>query len=116
MKEEPRRDFSVPVRVMVRRDDGEEVEEFALNLSPYGICVHGQIGWEVGEQVTVSFRMPTPGGPAIEAGAHVVWSTHSEKRTLGGSQLWETGLHVSVPPDTAAMIRRWAEQPIDRTR
>ncbi len=115
MKEEPRRDFSVPLRVMVRRADGEEVEEFALNLSPYGICVHGQIGWEVGEQVTVSFRMP-PMGLDIDVSAHVIWSTHSEKRTLGGSQLWETGLHLGVAPDVASTIRRWAKQPIDRTR
>ena len=115
LKEEPRRDFSVPIRVVVQRGDGTELEEFALNLSPYGICVHSREGWEVGEHVTLSFRLP-PEGPDVHAGAHVVWSNQSEEETPGGASLWETGLHLTVDPELAAVLRAWASQPIDRRR
>ncbi len=121
---EPRRDFSVPVRIELWRAGGRRCEEFAVNASPGGLCIHASKALRVGEQVRVVFTIP-PEGPRVDAPARVVWSTRREEEepetAPGGAEaerehFWETGLHLELGPDAAQALAAWASQPIDRRR
>ena len=121
---EPRRDFSVPVRIELWRADGRRCEEFAVNASPGGICIHASEALRVGERVRVVFTIP-PEGPRVDAPARVVWSTRREEDEAGprsetpgpeGEHFWETGLHLELGPEAAQALEAWAAQLIDRRR
>lgn len=70
---EPRRDLAVPLPVEIVRRGGVASTEYAVNLSPGGLCLHLPRPLEVGESVALSFVLPG-GGPGIEARGRVIWS------------------------------------------
>lgn len=109
---EPRRDFSVPIRVDVRRADGSESQEFAVNLSPRGLCIHTRELLAIGENIRVSFELP-PSGPVVDTAGSVIWT---DRREEGEARFWETGLRLDVSDSTWAILQEWASQPTDRRR
>ena len=109
---EPRRDFSVPIRVDVCRADGSESREFAVNLSPRGLCIHTCEVLAIGENIRLRFELP-PSGPAIDAAGSVIWT---DRRDDGEARFWETGVRLDVSDATWAILQEWASQPIDRRR
>ncbi len=109
---EPRRDFSVPIRVDVRRSSGVENQEFAVNLSPRGLCIHTREVLAIGEKVHVRFELP-PAGPVIDTAGIVIWTN---RRDDGEARFWETGLRLDVDDATWAVLQDWASQPTDRRR
>lgn len=114
---EPRRDFSVPIRVEVRRANGSVCEEFAVNLSPKGLCIHTREHLTIGETVEVEFTIP-PSGPHVETPAEVVWVDRHEHEHdgTGGGHFWETGLQLEISDETSDALKAWASQPMDRRR
>ncbi len=115
MSQDPRRDFSVPIPVEVQRADGSRETEYAVNLSPRGLCLHLRRAIAVGEQVALRFLLP-PDGPAVEAAGKVVW-IGDEGQIDGSLRFWETGVHlVDLSPQVREALDRFASQPINRRR
>lgn len=115
MKQDPRRNFSVPIPVEVRRGDGSLDVEYAVNLSPRGLCLQLRRPIAVGEQVELSFALP-PSGPTIRTAGKVVWAGH-EGQIDGSTRFWETGVHLADLPDGAReALTHFASQPINRRR
>ncbi len=115
MTQDPRRDFSVPIPVEIVRADGSRSVEYAVNLSPHGICLHVQSPLPVGEDVRVAFTLP-PAGPSIEVSAKVVWTNHQGE--LGtGMRFWETGIHLlDLGEDLQRQLAEYSNQPTNRRR
>lgn len=113
MVAEPRRDLPVPVRVEMRRPDGTTSVEYAVNISPGGLCLHLSGGLSEGDEVHVEFTLP-PSGPTVRADASVVWTSDARE---GEGTLSEIGLKFESP---AASVReqlaQYASQPINRRR
>jgi hypothetical protein len=112
---EPRRDFSVPIRVELRRADGSVCQEFAVNLSPKGLCIHTREHLAVGDTIEVAFTLP-PDGPHVDTPAAVVWTDRRDEDDAAAGRFWETGLHLEVDEATADALKVWASQPTDRRR
>jgi hypothetical protein len=119
--QEPRRDFSVPVPVELVRADGAESHEYAVNLSPRGLCLHHREPLSVGEQVRVRFSLPGEDA-ALEARGKVVWSSaagEGEGEGEGDAEvgLRESGVHLLDLDDSQReRLRHFASQPINRRR
>jgi len=111
MVPEPRRQFAVPIPVEILHADGHTEVEYAVNLSPGGLCLHAKVRLPVGERVRVSFSVP-PEGCLVESEAQVVWSMPQ-----GTGELFETGIHMEHR-DVAVYgeLHDWASQPTDRRR
>lgn len=115
MTQDPRRDFSIPIPIEVKRSDGTRETEYAVNLSPRGLCLQLKRPIAVGEQVELRFALP-PSGPSILAMGKVVWAEH-EGKLDGARRFWETGVHLADLPESAReALARYANQPIDRRR
>jgi Tfp pilus assembly protein PilZ len=113
MVSEPRRDLPVPVRVEMRRPDGFTSVEYAVNISPGGLCLHLSGGLSVGDKVHLEFTLP-PSGPTVSADASVVWTgdTRSGEGTLSEIGLKFEDLEASV----REQLEKYASQPINRRR
>lgn len=115
MSPEPRRDFAVPVPVRVIRAAHEPRDEYAVNLSPGGMCLHVREPLGEGERVEVSFSLP-PDGLVVEARGHVVWSSR-HAASAEAPRFWEVGLRLdAMEEQVRAQVASWAGQPIDRRR
>lgn len=115
MTRDPRRDFSVPIQVEVRRSDGTCDLEYAVNLSPRGLCIQLRRPIAVGEQVELRFALP-PSGPSILTSGKVVWAGN-EGQIDGPKRFWETGVHLPDLPESAReALMHFASQPINRRR
>ncbi len=113
--QDPRRDFSAPISVEVRRTNGSRSTEIAVNLSPRGVCLRVRDPLEVGEQVGLHFTLP-PAGPTIVATGRVVWTGHDEQ-VDGETRSWETGVHLTeLGASERAALGEFASQPVDRRR
>jgi Tfp pilus assembly protein PilZ len=113
--EDPRRDFAAPIPVEMTRADGTVLRELAVNLSPRGLCVQLHRPIEIGERVTVAFRLP-PAGPEIRASGKVVWIGHAGQIDAA-TQIWETGVHlVELSEAQSAALAVFASQPTHRRR
>jgi uncharacterized protein (TIGR02266 family) len=86
---EPRRDLAVPIAVELRRRGGTLGIEYAVNLSPGGLCLHLPSPLAVGEAVELAFELP--GGERIEARGRVIWSDASQPAS-GRERFSETGV------------------------
>jgi hypothetical protein len=110
---EPRRDLPVPVRVEMQRPDGTTTVEYAVNVSPGGVCLHLSRGLSEGDEVRVEFTLP-PSGPTVSADASVVWTSSPEAEE---GQLAEIGLRLSGIEDSIRQqLAEYASQPINRRR
>ncbi len=115
---EARRNLPVPLRVSVSLPDGREAQEFAVNLSAGGICLHCTNALldaiEAGEGPDrVHLRFEVPDGPVVSTAARVVWSSEREEPT----RFREVGLGFEgLDADVLRALTAWAELPIDRRR
>lgn len=115
MGQDPRRDFSVPIPVELRLDGAEPTQEYAVNLSPRGLCLHVREAITVGQRVDVVFELP-PEGPRVEASGKVVWSSHEGEAGIP-SRFFEVGVHLEgVDDEVREQLRHFASQPILRRR
>ena len=113
--DDPRRDFAAPIAVAITRSGGEIEREFALNLSPRGLCVQLHRPIEVGEHVSVAFELP-PAGPEIRAEGMVVWTGHAGQ-IVSATDCWETGVHLlDLSPSAREALAEFASQPTNRRR
>ncbi len=113
MTQDPRRDLSVPLPIRVERSDGSERDEYAVNLSSSGLCLHAREPLELGEELRVAFQLPQD-RREIRALCKVVW----KHDTNGGCQVprfYETGLFlVEVASADAERIAWYVSQQVDR--
>ncbi len=115
MTPEPRQDLAIPLPVELQRPDGVVVLEYAVNLSPGGLCLHLREPLAVGAELSLRFTLP-PSGPRVETRARVIWSEAPQGDAIGG-RLHETGLRLGpLPPEAADALAAFAEQPRDRRR
>ncbi len=116
MAPEPRRDFPVPLRVELRLPDGITRTEYAVNISPGGLCLHSSVALPEGSTVWVDFEVP-PEGPRVVAEARVVWTSWRGEEPGVGDRLWETGLALlALGHALTEQIRTYAAQPVGRRR
>lgn len=92
MSQDPRRDLSVPLPVIVRHADGELRHEYVVNVSTSGLCLHVKAPVSVGEVLTVRFRLPCEFAE-IEGVCKVVWTSH-EGEVHPLPRFYETGLFL----------------------
>ncbi len=115
MSQDPRRDFSVPIPVEIQPAEGEVRHEYAVNLSPRGLCLHAKAPMTVGESVRVVFELP-PEGLRVEASGKVVWSSH-EGEVGAQNRFYEAGVHLEgLSDEVQERLRHYAVQPILRRR
>ena len=115
MAPEPRRDLPVPVRVDLRRSDGTTAVEYAVNVSPGGLCLHLKEPLAEGDRFHVEFTLP-PSGPAVSAEARVVWTQWEEGSAEEGG-FYETGVQLSgLGAEVARQLTAYANQPTNRRR
>jgi hypothetical protein len=115
MDNEPRRDLPVPLRVDLRRPDGTTTVEYAVNISPGGLCLHLEDALSTGDRVHVEFTLP-PSGPTVRADASVVWIKGQEGAGVEG-RFCETGVEFSgVEQSVAQRLLAYANQPVNRRR
>jgi hypothetical protein len=116
MEVEPRRDLPVPVRVDLQRPDGTTVVEYAVNVSPRGLCLHLKHPLSEGDRLRVEFTLP-PSGPTVCAEGTVVWTSWEEGASGKEGDFYETGVLLSgVEKEVAQQLSEYASQPIDRRR
>jgi hypothetical protein len=114
MSSEPRRAFALPVPVELVRADGTSQMEWAVNLSPHGVCLHLRKGLSVGEVIRVSFTVP-PDGPDVRSRGRVVWAMAVKEE--GTEHHIETGVHLlDLPAELVEQLREWASRPAHRRR
>ena len=101
---EPRRDLAVPLAVELRRRGGAPATEYALNLSPGGLCLHLPRPIAVGETVELHFDLP--GGGRVLARGRVIWSDPSSGAS-GRVRFSETGIRFEglAEADRDAILR-----------
>lgn len=111
--QDPRRDFSVPIPVRVERADGTETREYAVNISPRGVCLHHGAMLDVGERISVTFDLPPEGTP-VRAAGRVVW-TNADGEHKG--ELRESGVHLQeLSEEVRDRLLAFASQPVNRRR
>jgi Tfp pilus assembly protein PilZ len=109
----PRRDLSVPLPVGVKRRDGSMRHEYLVNVSMSGLCVHMQTPIPIGEEVRVSFRLPSD-DVVIEAACKVVWTSH-EGEPPPFVRFFETGLYLAeITEEHRKRISVFVEAQVDR--
>lgn len=107
---EPRTHLAIPVPVRLERSDGRHSVEYALNLSPGGLCLQLREPLADGEDVTVHFDVPGL-GISVSTPARVVWSQAS-KPDAHGELHTETGLRFSeLDDEIRARLFEFATQP-----
>jgi hypothetical protein len=94
---ENRRDLPVPVRATLTRPDGTRTTEFAINLSAGGACLQVREPVGAGELVSLTFVLPTGGGPLTLKG-HVVWCTGEEDGGVEQTRFRELGIRFEGNP------------------
>ena len=115
MGQDPRRDFSVPIPVELSLDGAEATQEYAVNLSPRGLCLHVREPITVGTRVEVAFVLP-PEAFRVEASGKIVWSSHEGEIGVPG-RFFEAGIHLDGISDEACeRLRDYACQPVLRRR
>ncbi len=115
MGPEPRRDFPLPLRVDLRRPEGTTTVEYAVNISPGGLCLHLKDTLTEGDRVEVEFTLP-PAGPTLRAEGRVVWTSwHGDEGEEG--RFCETGVQLSgVDESVEQQLFEYASRPANRRR
>jgi hypothetical protein len=99
--------------VKVERADGSIRHEYAVNLSASGLCLHAQAPLAVGEELRVSFQLPSD-PHVIRAVCKVVWTRH-EGEPPPVPRCWETGLSlVEVAARDAERLAWFVSAQVDR--
>lgn len=112
---EPRRDFPVPVRVEITLPDGSIRHEYAVNISPGGLCLHLAEPLAAEGPLDVKLWLP-PDGTEVQVNAHVVWTSWHESNDET-ERFCETGLHFDdMSVALSQQILSYASQPKNRRR
>ena len=112
---EPRQDLPIPLPVRLRLPGGELRTEYAVNLSPGGLCLHLADPIPVGTELELAFELP-PARLRVQTCAKVVWSGGAGEGDAPG-RLHETGICFGeLDPELRQRLHRFAEQPRDRRR
>ncbi len=98
MSQDPRRDLSVPLPALVRHADGTLRNEYVVNVSVSGLCLHMKTPVSVGEELWIAFRLPS-GEDEIQASCKVVWTSH-EGEAHPPPRFFETGIFLIDLPET----------------
>ena len=115
MGPEPRRDFPLPLRVDLRRPEGTTTVEYAVNISPGGLCLHLKDTLTEGDRVEVEFTLP-PAGPTVRAEGRVAWTNWQGAEGEEG-RFCETGVQLSrVDESVEQQLFEYASQPTNRRR
>jgi len=77
---------------VVRHPDGSLRNEYLVNVSVTGLCLHVRTPVAIGEVVRVAFRLPSQ-ADEIHASCKVVWTSH-EGEPHPVPRFFETGLLV----------------------
>ena len=112
---EPRFHLAIPIPVRLERADGEVSTEYALNLSPGGMCL--QLRDTLGETEVVRLHFAVPAlGVEIETRARVVW-TQPAKPDAHGELHTETGLSfLDLDAELRERIYAHASHPSEQGR
>jgi len=111
--QDPRRDLSVPLPVVVQRPDGSTRHEYAVNVSSSGLCLHTRSPFSIGEEVRIAFRLPSD-EREIRAVCKVVWTSHAGELPPI-PRCFETGLFlVEVMEADAQRIAFFVSAQVDR--
>jgi Tfp pilus assembly protein PilZ len=99
--------------VLVERTDGSTRHEYAVNLSASGLCLHAQAPLSIGEELRITFRLPSESRD-IHAVAKVVWTSHQgDQHPL--PRCYETGLLlVEVAQCDAERLAWFVSAQVDR--
>lgn len=109
MAPEPRRHLPVPLRVELRIRGRAWRPEYAVNLSPGGLCLHLREPVAVGDPVGVAFELPWS-GQRLEVWARVVW-VGPEEHPSGARAFREMGVAFDALDESVrAELRRYALQ------
>lgn len=113
MTQDPRRDLSIPLPIRVECADGTARHEYAVNVSSSGLCLHARAPFTVGEELRVSFRLPSDARD-IQAVCKVVWTSHDpDSQPL--TRCYETGLFlVEVAQADAERLAWFVSAQVDR--
>jgi len=115
MGSEPRRDLPVPLRVELQRPDGTTTVEYAVNISPGGLCLHLEDTLSEGDRVGLGFTLP-PSGPTVSADGRVVWTSWQGAEGDEG-RFCETGVKFGdLEESVAQRLLEYASQPANRRR
>lgn len=115
MSPEPRRELPVPLRVVVRRSDGGRSEEYAVNVSPGGLCLHLRDVLRPGDEIGVAFTLP-PNELRVDARARVIW-TNAHGGVDDAPRFWETGVQLlDLDGPVREALHRYASEPKGRRR
>jgi len=113
LTQDPRRDLSIPLPVRVERADGSARDEYAVNVSASGLCLHAETPLEIGEEIRIALRLPCEGAE-IQAAAKVVWTRHRGARPPL-PRCWETGLSlVEIADADVARLAWFVSAQVDR--
>jgi hypothetical protein len=113
LTQDPRRDLSVPLPVKVERRDGAARHEYAVNVSASGLCLHAQAPLPIGEEVRVTFRLPSD-PREIRAVCKVVWASRARDRHPL-PRCYETGLYlVEIAEADAERLAFFVSAQVDR--
>jgi hypothetical protein len=113
LTQDPRRDLSVPLPIRVERRDGSERDEYAVNLSSSGLCLHAREPLEIGEELRVAFQLPRD-RREIRAICKVVWKHEGDVGSCV-PRFYETGLFlVEVASADAERIAWYVSEQVDR--
>jgi hypothetical protein len=97
----------------VERPDGSERDEYAVNLSSSGLCLHAREPLEIGEELRVAFQLPSD-RREIRAVCKVVWKHDGDGETCV-PRFYETGLFlVEVASADAERIAWYVSEQVDR--
>jgi hypothetical protein len=77
---------------VVRHPDGSLRNEYLVNVSISGLCLHMRSPASIGDVLRVAFRLPSQ-ADEIHASCKVVWTSH-EGELHPVSRFFETGLLV----------------------
>jgi hypothetical protein len=112
---QPRRDFPVPLPVEIELANGARRTEYAVNVSPGGLCVQVARPLPRDEELRVAFALPTT-GLEVEAVVRVVWTSWHEGEEEG-ERFWETGLQFTrLDPRAGEQLLAYASLPPNRRR
>jgi len=112
---EPRYHLAIPIPVRLERADGATSTEYALNLSPGGLCLQLREGLGDSEEVRLGFSVPAL-GLSVDTRARVVW-TQPAKPDAHGELHTETGVSfIDLDEGARQLIHEHAIRPSEQGR
>lgn len=104
-----RRYLRVPLRIEITRDGLATRFDYAINLSPGGLCLQTRSPAPLGTRVELGFQL-FPHDKPVRANAEVVWCVREAERGPG-MRFFEMGLRfLDLDPVDVEAIEEFVEQ------